>query len=99
MKLTPHKTKGFDNNKISFPKLESWNPLHEVATIAVQVDKQRVLCRISKEVLILISKDNDTDPMVILSENRSLFESKARALIEGKRYEKDGSIKIRKSNL
>ena len=88
-----------DTSKISFPKLESWNPIHEVATIAVNVDKKRVLCRISKEVLNLVAENKETEPMDVLSNNRALFEGKARRLIENKDYEKDGSIIIRKADI
>ena len=73
--------------------------MHEVATIAVDVDKKRVLCRISKEVLKLIAKDKTADPMNILSENRYLFEAKARALIENNLYEDDGNIIIKKKDM
>ncbi|MCG8380192.1 MAG: DUF1488 domain-containing protein [Proteobacteria bacterium] len=99
MKLTQHKSPPQDGSKIKFPKLESWNPMHEVATIAIDVDKTRVLCRISKEVLKLISTNKESEPMAILAENRPLFEDKARKLIEEKAYEEDGSITIRKKDM
>ncbi|MCG8379842.1 MAG: DUF1488 domain-containing protein [Proteobacteria bacterium] len=99
MKLTQYKSSLSNNSKILFPKLESWNPMNQVATIAAQVDKKRVLCRISKEVLELVSKDKETDPMNILLNNRYLFEEKARKLIESKAYEEDGSIIIRKADM
>lgn len=88
-----------NTSKILFPKLESWNPMHEVATIAADVDKKRVLCRISKELLNLVAKNEETDPMDALLDNRNLFENKAKQLIEKKAYEKDGSILIRKSDM
>ena len=88
-----------DSSKILFPKLESWNPMHEVATIAADVDKKRVLCRISKEVLISVAKNKETEPMDVLSNNRALFEGKARRLIENKAFENDGSIMIRKADM
>lgn len=85
--------------KITFPKLESWNPMLKVATIAVDVDKTRVLCRISRDVLRLFSKDKAADPMNILKDNRSVFEDKALELIEDKAYEKDGSLEIREADI
>ena len=88
-----------DSSKISFPKLESWNPIHEVATIAVNVDKKRILCRISKEVLNLVAENKETEPMDVLSNNRALFEGKVRRLIENKAFENDGSIMIRKADM
>ncbi|MES9981579.1 MAG: hypothetical protein ABW107_22940, partial [Candidatus Thiodiazotropha sp. 6PLUC5] len=36
---------------ILFPRLECWNTTSKVATIAADVDKTRVLCRISLEIL------------------------------------------------
>ena len=92
--MNNYRSNSFDDTKISFPKLESWNPLHEIATIAIDVDKRRVLCRISKEVLASMSSDKSIDPMVILSENRPIIEAKARELISQKAYEDDGSITI-----
>ncbi len=93
-----NKSSNSAGSKISFPKLESWNPLHEVATIAIEVDKKRVLCRIPKEVLRLVCSDKALDPMNILKDNRALFESKAVKLIEDKSFEEDGSIKISKAD-
>lgn len=89
-------TKG---SKISFPKLESWNPMLNVATIAVDVDKTRVLCRISRDVLRLFCTDKAVDPMLILKDNRSVFEDKALQMIEDKAFEKDGSLVIREADI
>jgi hypothetical protein len=94
-----NKSNSSAGSKISFPKLESWNPLHQVATIAIEVDKKRVLCRIPKEVLQLVDTDKALDPMHILKDNRSLFECKAVELIETKSYEADGSIQISKADM
>lgn len=88
-----------DTSKILFPKLKSWNPMYEVATIAVDVDKKRVLCRISKDVINLVAKNKEADPMDTLGDNLGLFEKKAKGLIEDKAYEKDGSIIIRKADM
>lgn len=87
------------DSKISFPKLESWNPMHNVATIAVDIDKTRVLCRISRDVLRLFCTDKAVDPMLILKDHRSIFEDKALKLIEDKAFEKDGSLVIRKADI
>lgn len=88
-----------DTSKISFPKLESWNPMHEVATIAVNVDKKRVLCRISKEVLNLVAENKEAAPMDTLSNYCALFEGKAKRLIENKAFEDDRLIIIRKADM
>lgn len=99
MKFTQQKTKTTDGTKITFTKMESWNPLHEVATMAIDVNKDRVLCRISKEVLMSISSDKKADPMRILADNRTLFQNKAKKLIEQKTFESDGSIAIKISDM
>lgn len=99
MNLSQRKTKIIDDTKIRFTKMESWNPLHEIATMAIDVDKNRVLCRISKAVLMSVSSDKKADPMRILAKNRMLFQDKAKELIEQKKYESDGSIIIRKFDI
>ena len=99
MKLTHNKSRTIDVSKITFTQMESWNPLHNTATMAIDVDKIRVLCRISKAVLMSISSDKKADPMKILANNRSLFQNKAKKLIEQNKYESDGSIIIRKSDM
>lgn len=94
-----HKPSTSKDSKISFPKLESWNPMHNVATIAVDIDKTRVLCRISRDVLRLFCADKTVDPMNILKDHRSVFEDKALKLIQNKSYEKDGSLEIREADI
>ena len=94
-----YKTSTSKGSKISFPKLESWNPMLKVATIAIDMDKTRILCRISKEVLRSFCNDKTADPMNILKKHRSVFEQNALKLIEKKAYEKDGSLVIRKADI
>ena len=83
----------------AFPRLESWNSTTKMATIAATVDKKRVLCRISLDIL----KDNfgasEEDPMHSVDEYRTNIQEVAMKLIENGSYEKDGSILIRKCDL
>ncbi len=84
---------------IIFPRLESWNGDTKHATIAVQVNKQRVLCRISHKTLLDRFGASDEDPMKFLARHRSVVERAVRSLIEKNDYEDDGSILIRLRDL
>jgi len=99
MHLTHYKTSSSAESDISFPLLESWNPLTKVATIAAQVDKRRVLCRISMEVLQKKFHASMNEPMRAVAENRSLLQARARILIENNAFEEDGSIIIRSKDI
>jgi hypothetical protein len=88
-----------DDNDISFPLLESWNPITHVATIAAQVGGKRVLCRISIEVLKKRFRASASEPMQSVSKNRMVIRTAARKLIEDKAYEEDGSILIRQQDI
>jgi uncharacterized protein DUF1488 len=84
---------------ISFPKLECWNAMTEVATIVAIQDKQRILCRIPIKILqdkFGVSKEN---PMQSIKLHRDAIQEAATLLIESNSYEQDGSILIRKDNL
>lgn len=80
---------------ISFPRLESWNSIKEVATIVAIIDKKRVLCRISMDILIDKFGVLEDDPMKSVAEHRTNIQEVARRLIENEAYEEDGSILIR----
>ena len=95
MKLTGHRTQQTDDSDISFPPLESWNPLTMVATIAAQVGGKRVLCRISMEVLQKRFRASESEPMQAVLQNRQSIRDAARKLIERKAYEENGSVLIR----
>lgn len=84
---------------ISFPVLQSWNPMTEIATIAAQVDGRRVLCRISKADLQKRFDAPEDNPMQVLTEHRPAVEDAARKRIEDGDFEKDGSILIRYKDL
>ncbi len=99
MYLTSHKTSSSDKSDITFPKLECWNPVTKVATIAAQVDSRRVLCRVSMEVLQKKFLASTDEPMRAVAENRSVLQAKARMLIENEAFEEDGSIIIRSKDI
>lgn len=82
-------------NEITFPRLESWNPASQVATIAAEVNKKRVLCRISFVLLQNKFHASAALPMDSVRTHRSVIEEAARRLLMKGAYEKDGSIMIR----
>lgn len=90
-----YRTRGSDDDKVTFPMLESWNPMNNVATIAAQMSGRRILCRISLEVLQDRFKASAEEPMDAVKENRSILEAAAKTLIEKKSFDKDGNVVIR----
>lgn len=80
---------------IDFPRLESWNPVTNVATMAATVNKKRVLCRISLELLQGKFHATVNNPIGAIRENRQLIEAVVTKLILRNAYEEDGSILIR----
>lgn len=82
-----------------FPRLESWNSTTNMATIAATVDKKRVLCRISLDVLIENFGASPEDPMQAVGEYRTNIQVVANKLIENEQYEEDGSILIRAGDI
>ena len=99
MNLTRYKTSSSEESDISFPTLECWNPMTKVATIAAEVDKRRVLCTISMEVLQKKFHASTDEPMRAVAENRSVLQAKARMMIENEAFEEDGSIIIRSKDI
>ena len=99
MYLTRQKSSSSDKNEISFPLLECWNPITQVATIAAQIDKRRVLCRISLDVLKAKFRASPDEPMSAVAKNRSTLQAKARVLIENEAFEEDGSIVLRAKDI
>ncbi len=99
MDFTPYKASSTDDPDISFPVLECWNPMTKMATIAAQVHKSRVLCRISVEVLQKKFHASTDEPMRAVTENRSVLQAKIRMMIENEAFEEDGSIIIRMKDI
>jgi hypothetical protein len=94
MEAIVHKQKNAGDGRISFPTLHCWNPETEIITIAAQVSGKRVSCRIAyADVKTKFPVLADT-PLKTVVTYRTEIETAARKLIENKKYEKDGSIKI-----
>ncbi|MCI0666420.1 MAG: DUF1488 domain-containing protein [Methylococcaceae bacterium] len=71
----------------------------KVATVAANVGKRRILCRISLGILRDKFGASEQDPMRSVAEHRTAIQEAARTLIENERYEADGSILIRACDL
>jgi hypothetical protein len=99
MELTNHRSAASEDKGISFPRLESWNTLTKMATIAVDVNKKRILCRISLESLTDKFGSSEEEPMHLVIRHRPAIQEAATRLIENKIYEVDGSILIRTCDL
>ena len=73
--------------------------MSKTGTVAVQVSKKRVLCRISLEILQNKFRANVENPLQAMKENRLAIESAIKKLVEKGHYQVDGSIVIRASDL
>jgi hypothetical protein len=67
----------------------------KVATIAAEMNKRRILCRVPLDVLRKKFKASAEAPMVAVAEHRAAIQAAARKLIESRAFEEDGSILIR----
>lgn len=100
MLLTSHARRADPKDTgLSFPKLECWNPITKVATIAADINKKHVLCRISLEVMMDKFGSSEEEPMQSVVQHRASIQEAARRLIENDAYEEDGSILIRACDL
>ncbi len=84
---------------ISFPRLECWNNTTKMATVVADVDKKRVLCRISYESLRTKFDASDDKFMQSVAQHRTTIQEAAIRLIERDSYEKDGSVLIQTGDL
>jgi hypothetical protein len=84
---------------ITFPLLECWNPITQVATILAVANGKRVACKISLQVLKERFDASIDQPMVAVAENRVAIRAAALTLLEKSAYEEDGSILIRRKNI
>jgi len=72
----------------------------EVATIAADVNKQRVLCRVSLQIMRdKFGSQDEEAPMHFVARHRAELQEAARRLIEKRAYEEDGSVIIRGKDL
>ena len=99
MKLTHRKPTTGGDADISFPMLESWQPVTKVATIAAEISKRRILCRISLKTLKEKFGASDKVPMQSVTQHRQAIQEAAKRLIEKEAYEEDGSVLIRARDL
>lgn len=99
MELTCHQSSVSVDTGISFPKLECWNALTKVATIAAVVNRKRVLCRISLEILRDKFGASEEESMMLVAQHRTAIQAAAKKLIESESYEDDGSVLIRAHDL
>ncbi len=84
---------------ISFPRLECWNNMTKMATVVAEVDKKRVLCRISYESLIAKFGASDGKFMQSVAQHRTDIQEAAIRLIERDYYKADGSVLIQTDDL
>ncbi|MCW8943710.1 MAG: DUF1488 domain-containing protein [Sedimenticola sp.] len=99
MQLTRHETATPKKTGITFPRLECWNAIAKVATVAAELDKKRILCRISLDILIEKFGATDEDPMQSVAQHRIAIQEAACRLIESNTFEEDGSVLIRSTDL
>jgi len=99
MELSRNRSPISQNSAVIFPRLESWNTMTKVATIAADVNKKRVLCRVSMEILIDNFGEMEEGPLRMLATNRIYLQNAARRLIEMNAFEEDGSIIIRAGDI
>ncbi|MGR9106775.1 MAG: DUF1488 family protein [Gammaproteobacteria bacterium] len=99
MHLTHHRTRASGGAVLTFPKLECWNTITKVATVAANIGKKRILCRISLGILRDKFGATEENPMQSVIEHRTTIQQAAKILIENERYEEDGSIMIRARDL
>lgn len=84
---------------VLFPRLECWNNMTRMATVVADVDKKRVLCRISSESLRIKFGASDDNLMQSVVQHRTAIQDAAKRLIERDDYEEDGSILIQTEDL
>lgn len=99
MIVNSYKAKKTDDETITFPRLQCWNPLTETATIAAQYRGKRVSCRVRIVDLRKKFRFFPDQPMELVSIHRDEIEQAARKLIEQNEFEADGSIKINYKDL
>jgi hypothetical protein len=99
MQMTLPRTSASGDTGISFPRLECWNTMTKMATVAAEVDKKRILCRISLEILRDKFGASEKEPMRSVAQHRAAIQEAARKLIANEVYEEDGSILIRARDL
>lgn len=95
MLITRRKITVSDDTVVQFPGYDSWNSSTKMATIAADVNKERVLCRVSLQILEDKFGVLDDSPLRSIAFHRSAIQEAARKLIQSESFEDDGSILIR----
>ncbi len=93
------RSKNARDTGVTFPLLECWSPVNDNATFAADVNGRRVLCRVEPSALQADRPVKADICMKALARHRSTMQATARKLIEEERFQADGSILIRKSDL
>ena len=99
MIVTSYKAKKNDDETVTFPNLQCWDPLTEVAIIAAQYRNRRVSCRVKIKDLKKKFRFFPDLPMQVVSKYRLEIETAARKLIDRKEFQDDGSILIKYQDL
>ncbi|MGD8912821.1 MAG: DUF1488 family protein [Candidatus Thiodiazotropha sp.] len=99
MHLTRRRITVPDGTVIQFPGYESWNSMTQMATVAADVNKERVLCRVSLNILEDKFGVLDDTPIRCIAHHRSVIQEAARKLIQSESFEDDGSILIRSCDI
>lgn len=84
---------------ISFPRLECWNHTTNTAILVADVDKKRVLCRVSLPTLREKFDASEEDLMPLVAKHRDAIHAAARQLIDREIFEADGSVLIQPQDL
>jgi len=71
----------------------------KMATVVAEVDKKRVLCRISSDSLEIKFGASDTKFMQSVVQHRTEIQDAAKRLIERDNYQEDGSVLIQATDL
>ncbi|MBF8269494.1 MAG: hypothetical protein HW386_1203 [Gammaproteobacteria bacterium] len=99
MNIHSYKPKKGDDGTITFPQLQCWNPLTEVATIAAEYRGKRISCRIKVNDLRKKFHYFPDLPMQLVTIYRAEIEGAAKKLIEKNEFLDDGSIIIKYKDL
>ena len=93
-----HRRKRVGNGGITFPNLQCWNPVTKVVTFIAEIDGERIDCKITVSELNKYPEVS-IDPLMSIQLNKVPLESIARMKIENGKFDKNGSIQIKYSDL
>jgi hypothetical protein len=99
MNIHGNKPKNGDDGTITFPRLQCWNPITEMATIAAEYKGKRITCRVRINDLRKKFHSFPEQPMQLVTAHRAEIEAAAKHLIETDAFLDDGSIIIKCKDL